>query len=258
MAQAVRHCRRRARDCVRGVRRRVIVAAGSLHYNRSADVADRLLWLALPALASLMLLAATNHICQDVAVVPFLWVVPLALYLLSFIICFDHAAVVRPAGVGSGGRAGAWSARLPCDTSHGFESAPWVLVKLLALFCGLVLRVHGLSRRTGPAEARSAISDRILLADRHRRRIRRRAGGHRGAAGVFDLCGMADRRERLVRALHRTAAAPGLRPTHAADRHHRLFGFRILGRNRVFELALLDRGSAGRSTAHETSSAWSF
>ena len=37
-----------------------------------------------------MLLAATNHICQDVAVVPFLWVVPLALYLLSFIICFDQ------------------------------------------------------------------------------------------------------------------------------------------------------------------------
>ncbi len=37
-----------------------------------------------------MLLATTNHVCQDVAVVPFLWVVPLALYLLSFIICFDH------------------------------------------------------------------------------------------------------------------------------------------------------------------------
>jgi hypothetical protein len=51
---------------------------------------DRLCWLALPACASLMLLAATNHICQDVAVVPFLWVVPLSLYLLSFIVCFDH------------------------------------------------------------------------------------------------------------------------------------------------------------------------
>ena len=37
-----------------------------------------------------MLLATTNHVCQDLAVVPFLWVVPLALYLLSFIICFDH------------------------------------------------------------------------------------------------------------------------------------------------------------------------
>ncbi len=50
----------------------------------------RALWLLLPACASLMLLATTNHVCQDVAVVPFLWVAPLALYLLSFIICFDH------------------------------------------------------------------------------------------------------------------------------------------------------------------------
>jgi hypothetical protein len=49
----------------------------------------RLAWLLLPALASVLLLAITNHVCQDVAVVPFLWVVPLSLYLLSFIICFD-------------------------------------------------------------------------------------------------------------------------------------------------------------------------
>jgi hypothetical protein len=48
------------------------------------------LWVFLPACASLMLLATTNHVCQDVAVVPFLWVAPLALYLLSFILCFDH------------------------------------------------------------------------------------------------------------------------------------------------------------------------
>lgn len=50
----------------------------------------RLLWVALPALASAMLLATTNHVCQDVAVVPFMWVVPLSLYLLTFIICFEH------------------------------------------------------------------------------------------------------------------------------------------------------------------------
>ncbi|TDU81156.1 hypothetical protein EI77_00458 [Prosthecobacter fusiformis] len=50
----------------------------------------RLLWVALPALASVMLLATTNHVCQDVAVVPFMWVVPLSLYLLTFIICFEH------------------------------------------------------------------------------------------------------------------------------------------------------------------------
>ena len=53
---------------------------------------DRLAWLGLPALASVMLLATTNHVCQDVAVIPFLWVAPLALYLLSFIISFDHAS----------------------------------------------------------------------------------------------------------------------------------------------------------------------
>jgi len=51
---------------------------------------DRLLWLLLPACASVLLLATTNKICQEVAVVPFLWVLPLALYLSSFIICFDN------------------------------------------------------------------------------------------------------------------------------------------------------------------------
>ena len=48
------------------------------------------LWLALPASASVQLLAVTNEITQDIAVIPFLWVLPLALYLLSFIICFEH------------------------------------------------------------------------------------------------------------------------------------------------------------------------
>ncbi|MGO8835916.1 MAG: fused MFS/spermidine synthase [Limisphaerales bacterium] len=58
---------------------------------------DRLLWLLLPACASMLLLATTNKICQEVAVIPFLWVLPLALYLLSFIICFDNPRwYVRP------------------------------------------------------------------------------------------------------------------------------------------------------------------
>ena len=48
-----------------------------------------LLWLALPAFASFLLLAGTNHLCQDIASTPFLWILPLCLYLLSFILCFD-------------------------------------------------------------------------------------------------------------------------------------------------------------------------
>jgi hypothetical protein len=57
----------------------------------------QLLWLLLPACGSVLLLATTNKLCQDVAVVPFLWVVPLAVYLLSFVICFDSPRwYVRP------------------------------------------------------------------------------------------------------------------------------------------------------------------
>jgi len=59
-------------------------------------VGRRILWVALPACASLMLLATTNYVCQDVAVMPFLWVVPLSLYLLTFIISFDHPRWYRP------------------------------------------------------------------------------------------------------------------------------------------------------------------
>jgi len=51
---------------------------------------DQILWLALSACGSVLLLATTNQMCQEVAVVPFLWVLPLALYLVTFIICFDH------------------------------------------------------------------------------------------------------------------------------------------------------------------------
>jgi hypothetical protein len=51
---------------------------------------QKLLWLALPCVASVLLVATTSKLCVDIAVIPFLWVLPLALYLLSFILCFDH------------------------------------------------------------------------------------------------------------------------------------------------------------------------
>jgi protein-L-isoaspartate O-methyltransferase len=48
----------------------------------------QLLWIALAACGSALLLSVTNHICQNIASVPFLWIIPLSLYLLTFIICF--------------------------------------------------------------------------------------------------------------------------------------------------------------------------
>jgi hypothetical protein len=49
------------------------------------------LWIALSATASMFLISVTNQISQEVAVIPFLWIVPLAIYLLSFILAFSEA-----------------------------------------------------------------------------------------------------------------------------------------------------------------------
>jgi hypothetical protein len=50
---------------------------------------DLLFWVVLAACASMFLLSVTNHLTQNVASIPFLWVLPLGLYLLTFILTFD-------------------------------------------------------------------------------------------------------------------------------------------------------------------------
>lgn len=50
---------------------------------------ELLIWVGLSATASILLLSMTRHLTQDIAPVPFLWVLPLSIYLLSFILCFD-------------------------------------------------------------------------------------------------------------------------------------------------------------------------
>jgi len=49
-----------------------------------------LVWVGISTCASITFLATTNQICQDVGVVPMLWILPLGLYLFSFVICFEH------------------------------------------------------------------------------------------------------------------------------------------------------------------------
>ncbi|MGE5277457.1 MAG: ferrichrome ABC transporter permease [Acidobacteriota bacterium] len=58
-------------------------------HGREGDRLPYAFWFALSACGSLMLLAATNQMCQEVAAIPFLWLLPLCLYLLSFILCFE-------------------------------------------------------------------------------------------------------------------------------------------------------------------------
>jgi hypothetical protein len=56
---------------------------------------DRFTVLILPAIASVLLVGTTNTLTQDVAPVPLLWVLPLAVYLVSFILCFEHSRWYR-------------------------------------------------------------------------------------------------------------------------------------------------------------------
>lgn len=57
--------------------------------GRRPGFATKLWWSALAACASVLLLAFTSHLSLNIAPIPFLWILPLLLYLLSFIVSFD-------------------------------------------------------------------------------------------------------------------------------------------------------------------------
>jgi SAM-dependent methyltransferase len=76
---------------------------GAPAVRREAEIGDAerpvrslyAMWLLLPACASALLLAVTNHLSQNVAAIPLLWILPLSVYLFSFILCFERAAWYR-------------------------------------------------------------------------------------------------------------------------------------------------------------------
>jgi SAM-dependent methyltransferase len=58
-------------------------------------VGRQFLWITLAAMGSYLLLAVSNHICQNIASIPLLWIAPLSIYLLTFILCFDSTRWYR-------------------------------------------------------------------------------------------------------------------------------------------------------------------
>lgn len=129
--------------------RRLIPQADAAADDREEPITwqRRVAWLGLPALASMMLLATTNHVCQDVAVMPFLWVAPLSLYLLSFIICFDHPrwywrAGFAPAAVISLGAVTLLDQMITGGSGFAFTFTQELALHFTALFC-LCMVCHG-------------------------------------------------------------------------------------------------------------------
>src|SRR5258706_4181973 len=113
--------------------------------------ADCLLWLALSATGSVLLLAVTNHVTQNVAAIPLLWLAPLTLSLLTFIVAFEGRNLYRVEIF--------WSvvlvwlavmAWLLVDSRFQFDLWIQVAMFLSGLFVGCLF-CHGELYRTRPA-----------------------------------------------------------------------------------------------------------
>jgi len=52
---------------------------------------EKILWMLLSTCSSVLLLSTTNYLTQNLASIPFLWILPLSLYLFSFTLCFDRS-----------------------------------------------------------------------------------------------------------------------------------------------------------------------
>jgi SAM-dependent methyltransferase len=108
---------------------------------------ERITWIVLAFAPSSLLLGATVYATTDIASVPLLWVVPLALYLLSFIVAFAKKQVVRPKLVS---RATAVAAALVGALTLAQVSKPTGLVlgaHMLLLFLASVVCHRGLAER---------------------------------------------------------------------------------------------------------------
>ncbi|MFI4933715.1 MAG: spermidine synthase [Caulobacterales bacterium] len=72
-------------------------AAPALAAGPAASWRQRLTWLALAAIPSSLMLGVTSYVTTDIGSAPFLWVAPLALYLVTFIIAFQEKPAIPPA-----------------------------------------------------------------------------------------------------------------------------------------------------------------
>ena len=66
-----------------------VAAAPSVVAERAPTPAERTLWLLMAACGSLLLSAVTSHLSQNIAAIPLLWILPLTIYLLTFVLAFN-------------------------------------------------------------------------------------------------------------------------------------------------------------------------
>ena len=124
------------------------------------------LWVSLSGVAVVLLMGVTNQLCLDIASVPFLWVLPLAVYLLTFIICFASERFYRRWSLGRVWSTLALAVACPLSEpafnqgarrSSGLQSRPVAIARL----CGPSLREPAwcsTASSTGAARTRTALT----------------------------------------------------------------------------------------------------
>jgi hypothetical protein len=110
-------------------------------------------WFLLSMFGSVSLLAVTNYITSYVAVNPFLWILPLSIYLLSFVVAFGRPAFYRPGLIGTL-YAIALAYNFFTATDYGIDSAFGVIAINLVCFLFCCLLCQGeLAQRQPPPSA---------------------------------------------------------------------------------------------------------
>jgi hypothetical protein len=116
-------------------------------------LADRAAWIVLAAIPAGLVIAVTAYVTMDVAAAPFLWVLPLALYLLTFVALFRERPWIGEAAVA---RLLPFAVTPVAISLLGSTKTFWlaVVVVNLAAFLLLALACHGALYRRRPEPAR--------------------------------------------------------------------------------------------------------
>ena len=157
-----------------------------------------LMWISLAACASTLLLATTSHLTQNVAPIPLLWIAPLSIYLLSFILAFESDKIYQrwlflPLGLVA---LGAFTYGM-----SEYENNSDVIKRLIPMLCGALfiscMVCHGELAKRKPHPRYLTLFFLMVSRGRRDRRIVRRSDR---APDFPQLLGNADRHRRTGRA----------------------------------------------------------
>jgi SAM-dependent methyltransferase len=112
---------------------------------------QRLTWTIYSAVPAALLFAVTTHISTDVAAVPLLWIIPLALYLLTFVLVFARRAVIKHSWMSRAAPHALVVASIPILWNMRLPGVLGIVLDLAVLFIVAMVSHGELAARRPPA-----------------------------------------------------------------------------------------------------------